>query len=339
MEKIRRRIEYIWLDGTPSFPQVRSKTRYINIDESYGGIPDWNFDGGSTGQGDLNNSDRLLTCVRTYSDPFNEGGLLALCDVRYHSGVPHESNLRIHLATLLEKHPEAGYLVGLEQEFTFINPATLEPLGLLLSPKQQGQYYCGAGCMNVIGRFIVNEFEEKVKEAGIEIDGINAEVMPGQWEWQTAAQGPLKTADDLWVSRYILDRVAETNAAIVSYDPKPHPDMNGAGCHANVSTAKMRECFQLDEQEELMVHMEVDHKEHIKICGKGIQRRMTGECETSDYREFTWGVGDRGASIRIPERVKLEGAGYFEDRRPCANIDPYSLLYSLISTVNKSKVL
>jgi glutamine synthetase len=339
MDKTRRRVEYVWLDGKPNFPQMRSKARYINMDDTYHGLPDWNFDGGSTLQGNLENSDRCLRPVRAYKDPFNEDGLLVMCEVFYHNGVPHESNLRTTLSTLVEKNPDAGYLVGMEQEFTFLNPANLEPLGLLLSPRAQGQYYCGVGCMNVIGRFIVEDFEKKCWEAGLELDGVNAEVMPGQWEWQTAAQGPLKTADDLWMSRYILERVAEAHAAIVSYDPKPHPDMNGAGCHTNISTQKMRESFGVDEQEEVMTHLGIDHVEHVKVCGEGLESRMTGDCETSDYKVFSWGVGDRGASIRIPEQVNKEGAGYFEDRRPCANIDPYQVLYSLISTVNKSKVL
>ena len=82
-----------------------------------------------------------------------------------------------------------------------------------------------------------------------------------------------------------------------------------------------------------------DHKEHIKVCGEGIERRMTGDCETSDYNVFSWGVGDRGASVRIPQAVHDTGAGYFEDRRPCANIDPYLLLSSLLSSINKSNLL
>ena len=328
------RIEYLWLDGREPLPKVRSKTRFVNAD---GGVPDWNFDGGSTDQGTLEDSDRLLRCVRTYTDPFNEGGFLAFCEVLHYSGAPHETNTRTHLAKLTKDLE--GILIGFEQEFTFINPTNLEPLGLLLSPQEQGQYYCGAGCMNVIGRATVEEFEKKVLAAGIEIDGINAEVMPGQWEWQTSAQGPLKTSDDLWVSRYILERVSEYHPMIVSYDPKPHPVFNGAGCHTNFSTTKTRECFGLDEQEELMVHLEIDHSAHIKLCGDGIEQRMTGTCETSDYTKFSWGVGDRGASVRIPKKVKEDGAGYFEDRRPCANIDPYKILYSLISTVKKSTLL
>ena len=333
----RKRVEYVWLDGKYPMPQLRSKTRFVEV--LYNGVPNWNFDGGSTEQGDLLDSDRCLVPVREYKDPFNEDGIIVLCEVEYHMGIPHESNSRKPLRHLMKDSSDKGYLTGMEQEFTFINPANLEPLGMLLSPKAQGQYYCGAGCMNVIGRFIVSDFEKACTKAGIDIDGINAEVMPGQWEWQTAAQDPLKTADDLWMSRYLLDRVAENHAVIISYDPKPHPDMNGAGCHTNISTKKMRECFDEELHDEMASVLGADHEEHIKLCGEGVERRMTGDCETSDYKEFSWGVGNRGASIRIPVRVDMEEKGYIEDRRPCANIDPYKVLYSLISSLNKSKAL
>jgi glutamine synthetase len=335
--KTRKRVEYMWLDGRDPLPKMRSKTRFLDLEDVSAGIPDWNFDGGSTEQGSLEDSDRSLVCVRTYKDPFVEEGWLALCEVRYYSGAPHESNTRSHLTKLTNKLE--GILVGFEQEFTFINPADQAPLGFLLSPQQQGQYYCGVGCMNVIGRDIVSEFENRCAKAGIDLDGINAEVMPGQWEWQTKAQSPVKCADDLWVSRYILERVSEEKAVIVSYHPKPHEAFNGAGCHTNFSTEKMRKSFSSEDWEELLPILEEDHFEHIKVCGDGIEKRMTGECETSDYNDFTWGAGDRGASIRIPQRVALEGAGYFEDRRPCANIDPYKVLYSLISSVKKSSLL
>jgi len=338
-DKNRKRIEYVWLDGTLPLPQLRSKTRYINLTQTKA-IPDWNFDGGSTEQGSLEDSDRCLKCVRTYKDPFVEDGLIALCEVTYHSDSPHETNSRVHLVKLLESiGDESDIWVGFEQEFTFLNPATKTPLGEILNPEGQGQYYCGVGCLNQIGRYILEEFEGRADLAGLPLEGINAEVMPGQWEWQTPPQGPLKSADDLWIARYILERVAETKPVIVSYDPKPHPEFNGAGCHTNISTKKTREVFDYDEWEELMVHMEIDHKDHIAFCGDGIEKRMTGQCETSYYKKFSWGVGNRGASVRIPEKVSLAKAGYMEDRRPCANIDPYKLLYSLISTIKKSKVL
>ena len=335
-------MEYVWLDGTEPLPQLRSKARYLDLsdpisDEELNTLADWNFDGGSTLQGSVENSDRKLKSVRPYSDPFHKDGLLVLCEVEYHSGVPHETNSRNSLSSLVEDIE--GILVGFEQEFTLINPADQTPLGLLLSPTEQGQYYCGAGCMNVIGRLIVEEFEVACNEAGLELDGINAEVMPGQWEFQTKAQDPCKAADDLWIARYILERISEFKPVIISYDPKPDPAFNGAGCHTNLSTLAMREEFTEIEQDKLMAILEADHMEYLKVCGDGCGRRLTGDHETSDLTVFSSGVGDRGVSVRIPEKVSRERAGYFEDRRPSANIDPYKVLYSLISSVKKSEFL
>ena len=333
----RYRVEYIWLDGREPLPKMRGKTRFIDAKDK-GSIPDWNFDGGSTNQGSLEDSDRCLKCVRTYKDPFVDKGLIALCEVTYHNDFPHESNTRSVLREDLKDVEDVW--VGFEQEFTFINPSTFQPLGFVLNPVEQGQYYCGVGCLDQIGRYIVDEFEFACQKAGIELDGINAEVMPGQWEFQTKAQDLIKGSDDLWVARYLLERVAESKPVVVSYDPKPHPEFNGAGCHTNISTKqtrlRFREGYEIDM---LMPCLEEDHEEHIKVCGERIEERMTGECETSDYKKFTWGVGDRGASVRIPKKVSREKKGYFEDRRPCANIDPYRVVSSLVSSLNKSNLL
>ena len=337
----RKRVEYIWLDGNEDLPHLRSKTRFVEVKDSNmanHGIPSWNFDGGSTGQGNLQDSDRKLICVRTYPDPFVDDGILALCEVTYHTGGKHPSNTRSLLSSL-NCMDSWGIGVGFEQEVTFVNPADFKPLGFLLSPSVQGEYYCGVGAMRSVGRFIMDEFEKACSKAGIKIDGINAEVMPGQWEWQTAPYEPLKAADDLWVCRYIIERIGEPKPLIISYDPKPHIEFNGAGCHTNVSTRKMREKFDEEDQRQLMEILEQDHEAHMKVCGVGLERRMTGDCETSEYKKFTWGVGDRGASVRIPLQVATEKKGYFEDRRPCANIDPYLVLSSLISSIKKSNLL
>jgi glutamine synthetase len=333
-----KRVEYIWLDGDTPLPKLRSKTKYVDIS---GGVPSWNFDGGSTKQGTLSDSDRNLTCVRTYEDPFNEGGYLALCEVFYQSVErpecilnPHESNMRRFLSETVEDCP--GILVGFEQEFTLMDARTNDPLGFALAPKEQGQYYCGVGRKNIVGRFLIDEFEARCVSAGIDLYGVNAEVMPGQWEFQTNAADPVKAADDLWVCRYILDRITENMPILVSYDPKPHEAFNGAGCHTNISTERMRESFREVDYEGLLLLLKGAHKDYIKVCGEGLDKRLTGDCETSDYMEFSWGIGDRGASVRIPTKVYEDGAGYIEDRRPCANIDPYQLLFSLISTIKES---
>ena len=318
------RLEYIWIDGNKT-PQLRSKTRFAPS------IEPWNFDGGSTNQGSLKDSDRMLKPVKSFKDPFFEGGYLVLCEVCWHDGTPHESNFRSKFANL--NYGNLSPKFGLEQEITFLHPVNKQPLGLLLNPEEQGQFYCGVGRQNIVGRDIMLEFEKKCELAHIPLAGINAEVMPGQWEFQTSPQSPIVTADILWIARYILERVSEDMGAIVSYDPKPHPEFNGAGCHTNFSTKEMRKELSDDLIQKHMKALEATHENYIKICGEGYKERMTGECETSSWREFTWGVGDRGASVRIPQKVNDDGKGYFEDRRPCANIDPYKLIYFLTSVL------
>ena len=328
-----QRLEYIWLDGNTELPQLRSKTKFWRGE----GLPEWNFDGGSTKQGSLGDSDRVLKPVTTCSDPFHPDGLLVLCEVYYHNGEPHGTNSRRVLQNL--EVGDSDPWVGFEQEFTFLHPISKEPLGLLLEPEGQGPYYCGVGRQNNVGRDVIKDFEEACSIAGIDLDGINAEVMPGQWEFQTKAQDAKKACDDLWLARYILDRVSEDKGVIVSYDPKPHPEFNGAGCHTNFSTKKMRESFTEKDILDITLRLAEDHSSYIQVCGEGTETRLTGLCETSDYTEFSWGVGDRGASVRIPQKVNEDGAGYFEDRRPSANIDPYQLVFELLMTTKKSNLL
>jgi glutamine synthetase len=327
------RLEYIWLDGNEELPQLRSKTKFCETDE----IPEWNFDGGSTKQGSLEDSDRVLKPVATYTDPFALDGLLVLCEVFYHNGDAHGTNNRytLHSVDVGDSDP----WIGFEQEFTLLHPISKEPLGMLLQPEEQGQYYCGVGRQNTVGRDVMKDFEEACIVAGVDLDGINAEVMPGQWEFQTRAKDAKKACDDLWMARYILERVSEDKGVQISYEPKPHPDFNGAGCHTNFSTAEMRKMFGINEVENLMEALEMDHEEYIKVCGVGTEQRLTGLCETSDYAEFSWGEGDRGASVRIPQKVSIDGAGYIEDRRPSANIDPYQVVFSLLQTTKKSNLL
>lgn len=322
------RLEYIWLDGN-DFPQIRSKTRFHNS------VEDWNFDGGSTKQGDLNDSDKMLRPIKEYPDPFHQDGVskLVLCEVMNYDGTPHKTN---HRAKLIESGFSSDDWFGVEQEFTIFNPSTKQPIGLLLEPEKQEDFYCGNGRKNIIGRFLMDEFINFCEKASINLAGINAEVMPGQWEYQIKPSNALSVADDLWVSRYILERISEKYNIDISYSPKPHPDFNGAGCHINFSTPQMREDLSEELLQELMKSLESSHLSFLHFCGKGFKDRLSGKCETSSWDSFSWGVGDRGASIRVPQKVKEEGKGYIEDRRPCANIDPYKTFrYFLLSVYNK----
>tara|TARA_R110002020_G_scaffold268819_3_gene484082 strand:+ start:26510 stop:27502 length:993 start_codon:yes stop_codon:yes gene_type:complete len=311
--------EYIWLDGTLPTAQLRSKTKVIN--ERHACAPTWSFDGSSTNQAPGENSDCVLYPVATYPDPIRGGdNILVLCEVLNTNGTPHVSNTRNECTNIHTIYADKEMLFGLEQEYTFFKNS--KPLGINNSQKEQGDFYCGVGTDNIYGRDIAEEHLSACLEAGLTISGINAEVMPGQWEFQIGPLPAPDVGDQLSVARWLLMRTAENHNVTVSFSGKPASgDWNGAGCHANVSSVKMREsydacitaCEALGERANY----------HIENYGHGIQDRLTGKHETCSHTEFRYGVSDRGASVRIPWQVSQDQKGYIEDRRPNANCDPY----------------
>jgi glutamine synthetase len=322
-----RKLEYIWIDGSSPTPQLRSKTKVVD-DASDNDLPTWGFDGSSTGQAETGLSDCILApifaCLNPLGDPTNTNGdLLVFCEVYTTELESHESNTRRNAIDTLKPFTEHELLFGFEQEYTLFEDG--QPLGFPKKgkPDPQGKYYCGVGTGKAFGRGIAEEHLELCLKAGLSISGINAEVMPGQWEFQVGPLDPIQASDQLWVARWLLHRVAEQYGITVSFDPKPvMGDWNGAGCHANVSTKEMRGSY--DACIRACEALNKKHRLHIKNYGAGIKKRLTGQHETCTYNEFSFGVSDRGASVRIPWQVaRKEGEGYIEDRRPNANCDPY----------------
>jgi glutamine synthetase len=199
----------------------------------------------------------------------------------------------------------------------------------------QGPYYCGAGADRVFGRAIPEAHYRACLYAGIPISGINAEVMPGQWEYQIGPAVGINGGDDTWMARYLLDRVCEDFGVLASIHPKPitHGDWNGAGMHINFSTKQMREKGGMDVIIKAINRLGAKHKEHIAVYGEDNELRLTGKHETASINEFSYGVANRGCSVRIPRDTNAKGYGYFEDRRPASNVDPYVATAKIMSTV------
>tara|TARA_B100001094_G_scaffold316542_1_gene357866 strand:+ start:422 stop:1426 length:1005 start_codon:yes stop_codon:yes gene_type:complete len=322
--------EYIWVDGTEPMALLRSKTKILKKGEE----PDtWGFDGSSTSQASGDASDCVLKPVRVAPDPIRGGdNLLVLCEVFDVNGDPHPSNTRAPLRKIAEEFSSFEMLFGMEQEYTFFKGNA--PLGWPKDgyPAPQGPYYCSVGANFVFGREIVEEHMDACLIAGIRLSGINAEVMPGQWEFQVGPIDPLAIGDEIHLARWLLDRIAESHSVHVSYQSKPvKGDWNGAGCHTNFSTKQMRDNYEACIEACESLGTRVD--EHIDSYGHGIEDRLTGLHETCSFREYRYGVSDRGASVRIPWHVAKAKKGYVEDRRPNASCDPYVVATMITDTV------
>ena len=332
----RIRVEYIWTDGHLPTAKLRSKTKIVegpikNVSE----LPEWGFDGSSTEQAEGDFSDCLLQPVRFILDPIRGGdNILVMCEVFNADGTVHSSNSRAALRELSEKYADQESWFGIEQEYTFFDG--IKPLGWPDNgfPAPQGGYYCGVGSNEVYGRDIVEDHMEACILAGIEISGINAEVMPGQWEFQIGPVGPLDVADEVWLARWLLYRIGEDYGVSATLHPKPvKGDWNGAGAHTNFSTKAMREPGGLAVIEDACMKLGKTHEKHMVQYGAHNEERLTGLHETCSMQKFKYGVSDRGASIRIPMQTANDGFGYLEDRRPSANMDPYKVCAALMETV------
>jgi len=328
------RAEYIWIDGHEPLPYIRSKTRVL--DDDVAEMPIWGFDGSSTNQAPGENSDCVLKPVYECPDPIRGGNdKLVLCEVLVPDTMePHSTNTRATCVEVYEKFKDQEPLFGIEQEYTFFEAG--RPLGWPIEgyPAPQGPYYCGVGAIEISGREIVEAHTTACIEAGLAISGTNAEVMLGQWEFQIGPVDTVRVADEIWVARYLLYRIAEDFGVDASVDAKPiKGDWNGAGAHTNFSTNKMRKSYDAIITACEALGAEGKPEEHIANYGVGTEERLTGLHETAHHTEFRYGVSDRGASIRIPWQVARDGKGYIEDRRPNANMDPYVVARLITDTV------
>ena len=354
--------EYIWLDGYEPEPNLRSKI-IATVDDI---APEWSFDGSSTKQADTKESDCLLIPVQTYNNP-TSSDYIVLCQVLRSDHSIHTSNTRALAADMVTEE----WWFGFEQEYYLTHPD-----GTILGwehgePRPEGEYYCGIGPNNVVGRELADAHMVACHEAGIEITGTNAEVGLGQWEFQCFGKG-IKAADDLWVSRYLLNKMAEERGICVNYHPKPKPDpwdfhrfvqdvqesggsliplclllvskvndgastrstWAGSGMHANFSNEAMRTQGGKALFESVCKKLGKVHHQAISAYGSDNSMRLTGRNETQEITKFSYGVSDRGSSIRVPvHTLEHDWKGYLEDRRPSSNADPYLIVAHIVGAL------
>ena len=337
----KAKLEYIWLDGYKPTQSLRSKTK---IEKDFSGkledLPMWSFDGSSTEQAEGGSSDCLLKPVAVFPDPARKDGWLVMTEVLNADGTPHESNGR---ATIDDEDDDFWF--GFEQEYFLWNPETNLPLGFPSNgyPAPQGPYYCGVGGTSAYGREIIEEHLDICLEAGLNVEGINAEVATGQWEFQIFAKGARAAGDEIWVARYLLERTVEKYGLSINWHCKPlgDTDWNGSGMHANFSNSALRESGSKEVYDTIcQAFAPADIiKAHIDVYGADNHLRLTGKHETQSIDKFSYGISDRGASIRIPIATVERGwKGWLEDRRPNSAADPYKVAGRIIKTVKSAAV-
>lgn len=332
------KLEYVWLDGYKPTQSLRSKTK---IEKEFSGelseLSNWSFDGSSTEQAPGGSSDCLLKPVFVVPDPQRKNAWLVMCEVLNSDGTPHVSNGRA-----LIEDDDNDFWFGFEQEYFLWDNKTNRPLGFPAGgfPGPQGPYYCSVGAANAYGRNIIEEHLDACLEAGLNVEGINAEVATGQWEFQIFSKGAKEAGDQIWIARYLLERIGEKHSVSINWHCKPlgSLDWNGSGMHANFSNGLLRTAGSKAIFDKVCEAFRPVIKEHIAVYGADNHLRLTGKHETASIDDFTYGVSDRGASIRIPVGVPANGwKGYLEDRRPNSAADPYKVAARIIKTIKLVK--
>jgi len=332
------KLEYVWLDGYKPTQSLRSKTK---IEKNFSGkladLPNWSFDGSSTKQAPGGSSDCILKPVFVVPDPQRKNAYLVMCEVLNADETPHPSNGR---ATI--EDDDNDFWFGFEQEYFLWDTKTDKPLGFPAGgfPGPQGPYYCGVGAAKAYGRQIVEEHLDACLDAGLNVEGINAEVASGQWEFQIFSKGAKEAGDQIWIARYLMERIGEKYGVSVNWHCKPlgNLDWNGSGMHANFSNSVLRNAGSKATFEKVCEAFRSVIKEHIEVYGADNHLRLTGKHETASINDFSYGVSDRGASIRIPiSSVHRGWKGYLEDRRPNSAADPYKVAARILKTVKPVK--
>lgn len=361
--------EYVWHDALGN---LRSKAKVEKTDKqnlSLNFFSEWNFDGSSTGQAGGFNSDVVLKPVAMFKDPFrqhfkNAECYLVWCETYNMDGTPHPTNNRAKCMEVCEKTKQFEPWFGMEQEYFLYqlnkeleNPAL--PYGWMgvnlpnykfptqtdnsvispvcsngYVPSASSPFYCGVGADRVYGREIMEKHFEYCLYAGLKVCGINLEVVISQKEFQCGICSAHELGDHIWMSRYVLCRVAEQFGAFVEFHPKKMHDFSGSGGHMNFSTNEMRNDGGYAKIIEACDKMTKNHSDHMSEYGDETNKlRLTGKHETASYDKFSYGNSNRGCSVRIPYATHKAGKGYLELRVVASNADPYRVVTRMLKTI------
>ncbi|XP_026729239.1 glutamine synthetase 2 cytoplasmic-like isoform X2 [Trichoplusia ni] len=328
---------YVWIDG--SSINLRSKDRTFEfVPKSTKDLPIWYFDGSNTGQAKEENSDTYIFPQNIYHDPFRRGShIMVLCDTYQHNYQPTSTNHRKNCLVLCEKGEVEEPWFGFNQEF-FLTTTEGRPLGWPAGgfPAPPGPYYCATGANKIVARDLMEAFFRCCLFAGIQLNGINPGTTPSQWNFQVGPSPGIRSADDLWMARYILSRLAEEYGTVASFEPQPVPDWPGNGTFVYFSSKDMREDDGILVIERAIDKLARRHGAHINEYdannGGDNARRLTGKNGQPHIKDFTAGVANRTCAVRIPRQVSEDKKGYLEDRRPAANADPYRIISIMLRT-------
>ena len=334
--------EYVWLGKNPDIEgmDVRSKTKVLQAREE---PPMWNYDGSSTEQAPGGDSEVIIKPVKTYPDPFRnpEKDILVLCDTYKMNPetaelTPLKDNARPACKAIMDAAASETPRFGLEQEFFLIDCETNYPVGFTTKDDPQGNFYCGVLGMYVDAKLrnFVESFLENARVAGLKISGFNLEVAPGQLEYQVDSYG-VDCGDDLFMSRYIAQRTAQGMGCFVDLSARVvDGDFNGSGCHTNFSVkSMMQEGGWEFIEKQVLPRLEENAFKHIERYGNGNCARLSGKHETASWKKFSYGIGSRKSSIRIPTLTYVNKRGYLEDRRPSSVMNPYNVTGLIIQTI------
>ena len=326
-------LEYVWIGGKG---ERRSKTRIINfLIRNVNDIPNWTSDGSSTEQADSNGmTEIILAPCKYFLNPLLNNknitcdNYIVLCETFDINMVALPSNYREKALRIFNKGLSEEPWFGIEQEYIMCHTNQKNKDKCLSS---DSRHYCGTQ-LNSVERTIVEEHMSACLYAKIKYAGLNSEVTQSQWEYQIGPCEGIDAADHLTIANFLLERIAEKYNVHICYFPKLFFDKNGSGCHTNFSTYKTRSEGGIKEIRYFMEKLENNHEEHIEVYGENNDKRLTGLHETSSCTHFSYGVGTRNTSVRIPTLVEKDGCGYFEDRRPAANCDPYQVTAIIFKT-------